>query len=116
LTPPLPTLCLVRDLLFASKITVAAGHAGVTAVVVRDPSKLVDRDGSQLLVDLNQDGALAAAIAWRQRTGKPVVGFVSHVDTATIATARDAGIDRVLARSAFTAQLPQILRLTERPI
>ena len=107
--PPLPVLCLVRDLMFAGKITVAAGHAGVTVDMVRDPAKLLDRDGRQLIVDLNQEGALAAAIAWRQRTGRPVVGFVAHVDTDTIAAARTAGIDRVLARSAFTVQLPDLL-------
>ena len=34
----LPTLCLVRDLMFASKISVAAARAGVTTVeVVREP-------------------------------------------------------------------------------
>ncbi len=114
--PSLPTLCLVRDLLFASKITVAATHAGVVVAIVRDPAKLVDRDGSQLFVDLNQEGAMDTAIAWRERTGKPVVGFVSHVDTATIAAARDGGIDRVLARSAFVTQLADLLRNTNAPI
>jgi hypothetical protein len=107
--PPLPVLCLVRDLMFAGKITVAAGHAGIVVEMVRDPARLSDREGRQLIVDLNQDGALPAAVAWRQRSGRPVIGFVAHVDTATIAAARAAGIDRVLARSAFTTQLPELL-------
>ena len=37
------------------------------------------------------------------------LGYVSHVDTATIAAARAAGIDEVLARSAFSARLAEIL-------
>jgi hypothetical protein len=37
------------------------------------------------------------------------VGYVSHVDTGTIDAARAAGIDQVLARSAFVAQLGDIL-------
>ena len=37
------------------------------------------------------------------------LGYVSHVDTATIDAARAAGIDQVMARSAFVAQLADIL-------
>jgi hypothetical protein len=39
----------------------------------------------------------------------PTLGFVSHVDTATIQAARLAGVGSVLARSAFVEQLPQLL-------
>jgi CheY-like chemotaxis protein len=39
----------------------------------------------------------------------PLVGFVSHVDTATIEAARKAGVDRILARSAFVEQLLAVL-------
>jgi hypothetical protein len=37
------------------------------------------------------------------------LGFVSHVDSGTIAAARAAGIDEVLARSAFADKLGEIL-------
>jgi CheY-like chemotaxis protein len=37
------------------------------------------------------------------------LGFVSHVDSETIAAARAAGIDEVLARSAFADKLAEIL-------
>jgi CheY-like chemotaxis protein len=37
------------------------------------------------------------------------LGYVAHVDGATIAAARDAGIDEVLARSAFAERLGEIL-------
>jgi hypothetical protein len=103
-------VCLVRDLLFYSKIRSAAAAAGVELKSVRDPARLADETGTGLLVDLNQDGALQAAIAWREQTARPVVGFVSHVDGETIKTARAAGIDRVLARSQFEQNLPGILR------
>ena len=43
----------------------------------------------------------------------PTVGFVSHVDTPTIEAAREAGADRVLARSAFVEQLPQLLQAAQ---
>jgi hypothetical protein len=38
-----------------------------------------------------------------------VVGFVSHVDAVTIAHARGSGLDRVLPRSRFVEQLPELL-------
>jgi hypothetical protein len=103
-------LCLVRDLLFYSKIRAAAESAGIQITSLRDPKKLVEHTGVGLLVDLNQDHALQHAIDWRARTGRPVIGFVSHVDVETISTARKAGIDQVLARSQFEKNLPTILQ------
>ncbi len=41
--------------------------------------------------------------------GIRTLGYVSHTDTATITAARAAGIDDVMARSAFTSQLGEIL-------
>jgi CheY-like chemotaxis protein len=40
----------------------------------------------------------------------PTVGFVSHVQTDLIERARQAGMDEVMARSAFTTGLAEILR------
>jgi hypothetical protein len=40
----------------------------------------------------------------------PTVGFVSHVQTDVIEAARAAGVGEVMARSAFTAQLGEILQ------
>jgi hypothetical protein len=37
------------------------------------------------------------------------LGYVSHVDSASMAAARDAGVDQVLARSAFASNLGEIL-------
>ena len=39
----------------------------------------------------------------------PTVGFASHVQTDVIEAARRAGVGEVLARSAFTQRLPEIL-------
>jgi hypothetical protein len=65
--------------------------------------------GTRLLVDLNQDGALEAAAAWKGATGGEVVGFVSHVDTDIIQRAKQAGLDHALPRSRFTADLDRLL-------
>ena len=39
----------------------------------------------------------------------PTVGYVSHVHVDMINAARAAGVDDVLARSAFTTRLPELL-------
>ena len=110
----LPVLVLVRDLIFASRITATAADVKTPLTLVRDATKLVDHAagvaGAMLIVDLNLAGAIDAARMWKAATGGTVTGFVSHVDTATIAAARDGGIDRVLARSRFVELLPALLR------
>ena len=39
----------------------------------------------------------------------PTVGFASHVQTEVIEAARRAGVGEVMARSAFTQRLPELL-------
>jgi hypothetical protein len=108
---PTPTvLALVRDLMFVSRITATAREVGCPVAVVRNPKDLPDREGSLLLADLNLEGAIEAAAAWKQSHNAPVIGFVSHTDAATIARAREAGIDRVMARGGFVEALPSLLK------
>src|SRR4051794_6370623 len=108
---PQPTiLVLVRDLLFASKISGAAQAINVSIRLIRDADRLTSEDGDRLIVDLNQAGAMEAAIQWKNgREGRSVVGFVSHVDRETIDRARADGVDHVMPRSAFVQQLNQLL-------
>lgn len=103
-------LALVRDLMFSSKIIAEARAAGIEVNIVRDPARLRDQAGRRLLVDLNLDGALDAASEWKNATGGNVIGFVSHVDTATIERAKQAGLDEVMPRSKFTSHLPDLMR------
>ena len=104
----LPVLVLVRDLMFASRISAAARAAGVTIATLRDPAQVSGATGRRLIVDLNLPGALEAAVGWKNASASEVVGFVSHVDAETIARARAAGIDRVLPRSRFVRILPEL--------
>lgn len=104
-----PVLALVRDLLFVSRITTAGRSVGRQVVTIRVPPELSTYTGPLLLVDLNLDGALEAAGDWKKRQGGQVIGFVSHTDAAMISRAREAGIDRVMARSAFVESLGALL-------
>jgi DNA-binding NarL/FixJ family response regulator len=111
-------VALAADLLFASRIRAAARAAGVDAVLFRSAEALLEaalaRAPRRVLIDLDARGvdapALIRALKADARTGaSEVVGFVSHVNEAAIAAARDAGADRVLARSAFVRLLPSLL-------
>jgi CheY-like chemotaxis protein len=108
----------VDDLLFSSKIRAAAKQTGVELTFARTPAEVLDRARElkpRLVVfDLNSAkvdpiGTIAAMKKDPALAAIPTVGFVSHVDAATIAAARQAGADHVLARSAFASQLAEIL-------
>jgi CheY-like chemotaxis protein len=112
-TDPPPILVLVRDLMFSGRILAEARAGGFNVKVIRDPSAIatLENNGSSLMIaDLNLPGAIDAAADWRRRTEGTVVGFVSHVDTETIAQARAAGLNQVLARSRFVTLLPELLK------
>jgi predicted nucleic acid-binding protein len=105
-----PVLVLVRDLMFSSRITAEARAQQVAVKVIRDPLRLSYEAGTRLIIDLNQDGAIEAAMAWKKQHGGAVVGFVSHVDTETIAKAQESGIDQIVSRGQLAATLGEILR------
>ena len=109
--PPQTLLILCRDLLFASKITAAAQAQGAPFKLLRDPAKLAGEQGRKLILDLNQDGAIEAAVNWKRQTAGQTIGFVSHVDALTIDRAKEGGIDRVLPRSQFVAHLCELVAL-----
>jgi len=109
-----PVIVLVRDLMFSSRIAATARAAGAPITLLRDPARLAAQPPSPgpglLIVDLNLPGSIDAAIQWkRAHPSREVVGFVSHVDTLTIAQARGSSIDRVLPRSRFVEILPELL-------
>lgn len=101
---------LVADLMFASRVRGAA--PGAKTVHRGDALLETVGAGTRLvLVDLHAPGALAAIGEVRERApGAAVVAFGSHVETAALRAAREAGADRVMARSAFVRELPEIVR------
>jgi len=108
-------LVLVRDLTFSGRILAEARAAGAAVKVLRDPAQVLKLDGvlgKLMIVDLNLPGAIEAAGHWRKTAGRTVVGFVSHEDAQTIAQARSAGVDQVLARSRFVQVLPDLLKMS----
>jgi PleD family two-component response regulator len=108
----------VEDLLFRSKISETADTLGVEAIFPRSPKRFVDEaQGTPpdlLILDLNSMRfeplkLLREIKSVETLRGVPVVGFLSHVQKELAINARDSGCDRVMARSAFTKDLPEIL-------
>lgn len=106
---PRTVLALVRDLIFASRISASARAAKIDCKIIRDAGLLEGQPGDLLLVDLNEPGFLEAAADWQRAHSRPAVGFVSHVDIERIDRARAAGLTKVMARSGFVEALPSLL-------
>jgi DNA-binding NarL/FixJ family response regulator len=115
----LALIAAVDDLFFATRIRETARQAGVPVEVVpaaQCESLLARRNAngvaSSVIVDLNSTGAVELIRNLKARTaGRPfILGFVSHVASDQISAARQAGCDQVMARSAFTQQLPELLQ------
>src|SRR5437763_17011265 len=103
-------IALVSDLMFSSRINAEAKAAGVQVQILRKPEQLNQAEGNLLLADLNLSGAAPAAAAWAAKESRRVVGFVSHIDAAAIAAAREAGVQEILPRSRSVQVLPELLR------
>jgi PleD family two-component response regulator len=111
-------LAVLDDLMFTSKIKTTASQLGVAVTFARSaeaalgemrksaPSLVIldlnnaRTDPLGLVASMKQDPALASV-----RT----VGYASHVMTDVIDAARRAGVSDVLARSAFSQRLAEIL-------
>ena len=111
-------LAAVEDLLFKSKISETASQLGIDAAFPRNPRKLLEalRESPPdlLVIDLNSARFEPLALLRSVRSDEATrdvstVGFLSHVQKDLAVAAREAGCDRVVARSAFTRDLPQIL-------
>ena len=112
-------LCAVDDLLFSIKISTAAKSIGGIDLYFERSAEMViprirEKKPSLVIFDLNSArmnpvAAIAQMKADPELNTIRTLGFVAHVDANTIAAARAAGVDEVLARSAFSAQLGQIL-------
>lgn len=112
-------IAVVDDLMFTSRIATAARQLGVDVRFTRTLDDTLDcartLAPSLVIFDLNGRGtdplaAIAALKADPALQGIRTLGFVSHVDGDTIGRARAAGVDEVVARSAFTSRLGEILK------
>ena len=104
--------------MFTSRIRTAAAQLGVLVAFVRSSAaamaEMQKSAPSLVIFDLDNPRTAPLDIIGAMKADQalarvPTVGFVSHVHTDVIDAARKAGVDNVLARSAFTQQLGDIL-------
>jgi CheY-like chemotaxis protein len=115
--PPAKGLLLCRDLLFSTKITGTAQALGFAVEVTASVEDLVSRVQQDsyrcILLDLSvadvsvADVVEAAGLGDRARPA--IVAFGSHVETARLKEAEQAGCDEVMPRSRFASTLPELL-------
>jgi CheY-like chemotaxis protein len=111
-------VCVIEDLLFSIKISTAAKSLGVDLYFERSAGNVIstirEKRPALVIFDLNAArlgpiDAIAQLKSDEALKEIRTLGYVAHVDAETIASARAAGIDQVLARSAFASSLGQIL-------
>jgi PleD family two-component response regulator len=116
---PKRVLAVVTDLFFASKLTDAAKRNGLAIEFVTEPQEVLDKakEGhpSLIVFDLNLEGAeplrLISTLKSETATkGISLIGYLSHVQGELKIQAQDAGCDMVMARSAFSQNMPLIFK------
>ncbi|MDA1185476.1 MAG: hypothetical protein O2930_12635 [Acidobacteria bacterium] len=111
-------VCIVDDLLFSVKISTAAKALAAPVFFERSPDMVLasirEKQPSLVIFDLNSAKlrpmeTVAQMKADPALRGIKTLGYVSHVQTDVISAAREAGVDEILARSAFAERLGHIL-------
>jgi len=111
----------VDDLFFLAKIQETARKMNVKVEFVKTEGDLHDRvkengeeKPSLIIFDLNNANAkpltLIPKLKSKMKKGTSIIGFLSHVQGDLKQKAHEVGCDMVLPRSAFSQNLPQLLR------
>jgi len=111
----------VDDLFFLAKIQETARKMNVKVEFVKTDKDLMDRmklngeeKPSLIIFDLNNANAkpltLIPKLKTKLKKGTSIIGFLSHVQGDLKQKAHEVGCDMVLPRSAFSQNLPQLLR------
>jgi CheY-like chemotaxis protein len=106
------------DLFFTVKIHEAAKRAGLGVAFVKSQRDVLDQaTGAPVLIiiDLNFSGIEPVELIQKIKVDPELrkislLGYVSHVQGELKQAAQEAGCDMVLARSAFSQNLQQIMR------
>jgi len=116
---PRKILAVVEDLFFIVKINDAAKRAGLTCEFVKSAQEALDRARQEppllIIIDLNARSLKPVELIAKLRAEEAlkkvsIIAFVSHLEAELKNRAQAAGASMVLARSAFSMNLPQILK------
>jgi PleD family two-component response regulator len=112
-------LVVVDDLLFTVKISDAAKRAGLEAEFVKSEKDVMDKATHDkpllIILDLNNNSVQPLELIAKLKSDGDLrhislIGYLSHVQGELKQKAQEAGANIVMARSAFSQNLPQILK------
>jgi len=112
-------LAVVEDLLFTVKISDAAKRAGLDVEFVKSERDVVDKATHEkpllIILDLNFSSVEPLKLISKIKSDGDtkqisIIGYLSHVQGELKQQAQDAGANIVMARSAFSQNLQQILK------
>lgn len=97
-----PTLIITSDLIFSTKIDTIANITNTP--ITYNPENI--KNTNLILVDLNHKEAFTII----QQHPNKCIAFGSHVDTIKLNKAKELGCNKVLPRSKFFEDLPNLFK------
>ncbi len=118
---PTRVVCFIDDLFFLAKIQEVARKLGIKVEFAKADKEVIDRltsddeeKPSLIIFDLNNLNAKPLTVIPKLKSKlkkqTSIVGFLSHVQGDLKLKAQEAGCDMVVPRSAFSQNLPALLR------
>lgn len=118
---PTKIVCFIDDLFFLAKIQETARKMGVKVEFAKAEKETIDRltngeeeKPSLIIFDLNSANAkplqTIPKLKSKLKKQTSIVGFLSHIQGDLKLKAQEAGCDMVVPRSAFSQNLPALLR------
>lgn len=117
-TQPQKIFAVVDDLMFTVKINDAAKRNGFDTVFLKSEKDVLDKIAETvpplIIIDLNSNSVDPLKLISKIKSGDhkrvSIIGYLSHVQGELKQQAQEAGADMVMARSAFSQNLLQILK------
>jgi PleD family two-component response regulator len=111
-------LAVVSDLFFSVKLSEAAKRSGLALEFVKEGPAVMEKakgKPSLIIFDLNFDAVQPLDLISRLKSAEAtrnisLIGYLSHIQAELKQRAQEAGCDMVMARSAFSQNLPQIFK------
>ena len=112
-------LAVVDDLLFTVKISDAAKRAGLNVDFVKSERDVIEKVNEEhpllIILDLNSNSVEPLGLITKLKSDGDLkhislIGYLSHVQGELKQKAQEAGANIVMARSAFSQNLQQILK------
>lgn len=108
----------IGDLFFTVKIRETARHAGIEVEFVKSEKDVLEMAKTHpllIILDLGFSTLQPIKLISKLKSAEEskqisLIGYLSHVEGELKQQAHDAGCDMVMAKSAFSQNLPQILK------